>query len=204
LRRREEKYGTKLAFVLRTLVQQRRADPRAKSVVFSQWNRLLQLVERTLVEHGFSVALLFGRHADSELDRFRSGADVTVLLVSMRSGGGAAGLTLTMASTAFILEPSVNVSAAGCCDVVEPQSRRAMAAQIHIEDQAVGRLHRIGQSRRVVVHRVLTQGTVEAKIVRLQDRKRAEAAAKRSVADKTETLNLEEAKFMLQADIETL
>ncbi len=46
---------------------------------------------------------------EAELEQFRLDPTCVVLLVSMRSGGGAAGLTLTMAECGFILEPSVNV-----------------------------------------------------------------------------------------------
>jgi len=46
---------------------------------------------------------------DEQLERYRTDVDSVVLLVSMRSGGGAAGLTLTMATYGFILEPSMNV-----------------------------------------------------------------------------------------------
>lgn len=48
---------------------------------------------------------------EAELEQFRLDPTCVVLLVSMRSGGGAAGLTLTMAECGFILEPSVNVRA---------------------------------------------------------------------------------------------
>lgn len=93
--------------------------------------------------------------SEAELDAFRNDPESTVLLVSMRSGGGAAGLTLTMATYGFILEPSLNVG---------------------IEDQAVGRLHRIGQRRDVTVYRLLTNNTIEGKIIEMQAQKRRAAA----------------------------
>lgn len=46
---------------------------------------------------------------EEELEQFRKDPNSLVLLVNMRSGGGAAGLTLTMATYGFILEPSMNV-----------------------------------------------------------------------------------------------
>jgi SNF2 family DNA or RNA helicase len=92
---------------------------------------------------------------EAELDAFRNDPESTVLLVSMRSGGGAAGLTLTMATYGFILEPSLNVG---------------------IEDQAIGRLHRIGQRRDVTVYRLLTKNTIEGKIIEMQAQKRRAAA----------------------------
>lgn len=48
---------------------------------------------------------------EAQLEQFRKDPSTSVLLVSMRTGGGAAGLTLTMATYGFILEPSLNVSA---------------------------------------------------------------------------------------------
>jgi len=68
---------------------------------------------------------------------------VTVLLVPLRTCGGAAGLTLTVAQTAALLDPAVHAS---------------------LEQQAVGRLHRIGQRRAVSVVRMQAAGTVEERL----------------------------------------
>jgi SNF2 family DNA or RNA helicase len=66
---------------------------------------------------------------------------VRVFLLSLRAG--AAGLTLTAASRVFLLEPGLDPA---------------------IEQQAVARVHRIGQEREVVITRLLVQGSVEAQV----------------------------------------
>ena len=101
--------------MLSKLIEIRAQNPRTKSIVFSQWARLLSLTADALRLNGFTYSYLTGKNRDEELEAFRSDPDSTVLLVSMRSGGGAAGLTLTMATYGFILEPSLNVSLALSC-----------------------------------------------------------------------------------------
>jgi SNF2 family DNA or RNA helicase len=76
-----------------------------------------------------------------------------VLLLSMRSGGhsGAAGLSLTVANHAFIMDPAWNPA---------------------LEDQAIARIARIGQKRETTVWRLLTENTVEDRVVEIATRKR--------------------------------
>ena len=80
-------------------------------------------------------------------------APANVLLLSMRSGGfsGAAGLTLTAANHAFILDPAWNPA---------------------LEDQAVARINRIGQKRPTTIWRLRVEGTVEDHVADIADRKR--------------------------------
>jgi E3 ubiquitin-protein ligase SHPRH len=68
----------------------------------------------------------------------------------MSTAGGAAGLTLTVASTAFLLEPSLNPA---------------------LEAQAAARIYRLGQARPTRVVRLLAEGTVERCILEIQRRK---------------------------------
>ncbi|KAE8396938.1 P-loop containing nucleoside triphosphate hydrolase protein [Aspergillus pseudonomiae] len=87
------------------------------------------------------------RHAATV--HFATDPDCLILLVSMKAGNS--GLNLTAASQVIILDPLWNP---------------------YIEDQAVGRVHRIGQRRPVHVHRILVSNTVEDRILDFQDRKR--------------------------------
>jgi len=137
--------------------------------VFSQWNRLLSLIQEALLANGVGCAMMTGAKRDQQVQQFRRDPATRVLLVSMRSSGGAAGLTLTNANHAFIMEPSINIS---------------------IEDQAHARVHRIGQRRPVTVTRLLTKGTIEEKILELQRRKReaAEVRGQASSRDEQEKL----------------
>jgi SNF2 family DNA or RNA helicase len=123
-----------------------------RALVFSQWTRLLDLVEPRLRAAG----LAFGRLDGSTRDRagvvgaFQREDGPPVLLVSLRAGG--TGLDLTAADHVFLLDPWWNPA---------------------VEDQAADRAHRIGQTRPVLVHRLVTRETVEERILELQARKRA-------------------------------
>jgi len=82
---------------------------------------------------------------EKELESFRYEPTKSVFLVSLRAG--AYGLNLTCASQCIILDPFWNP---------------------FVEDQAIDRIHRIGQSRPVKVHRIVIEGTVEDRILKLQ------------------------------------
>ena len=77
-----------------------------------------------------------------------------VFLLSLKAGG--TGLNLTAADHVFLMDPWWNPA---------------------VEDQAADRAHRIGQENPVLVHRVVARGTVEERILALQDKKRALADA---------------------------
>ena len=96
------------------------------------------------------------------------------MLVSIRAGG--TGLNLTAADHIFILDPWWNPA---------------------VEDQAADRAHRIGQTRPVLVYRLVTQDTVEERILALQDRKRALADAALGGADRATALTREELLTLL-------
>lgn len=87
------------------------------------------------------------REREEELERFKTDPLKTVCLVSLRAG--AYGLNLTCASQCVILDPFWNP---------------------FVEDQAIDRIHRIGQLRPVVVHRIVIEETVEDRILALQEK----------------------------------
>jgi SNF2 family DNA or RNA helicase len=89
------------------------------------------------------------REREEELESFKTDPTKTVCLVSLRAG--AYGLNLTCASQCVILDPFWNP---------------------FVEDQAIDRIHRIGQVKPVVVHRIVIEGTVEDRILALQEKKR--------------------------------
>jgi len=88
-----------------------------------------------------------GREREDQLESFKSDADMTVFLVSLRAG--AYGLNLTCASQCVMLDPFWNP---------------------FVEMQAIDRIHRIGQVRPVKVHRIVIQNTVEDRILALQEK----------------------------------
>ena len=124
-------------------------------LVFSQFTSMLALIEQHLRESGIGHALLTGDTVDrrTPVRRFQAG-DVPVFLVSLKAGG--VGLNLTAADTVIHYDPWWNPA---------------------VEDQATDRAHRIGQDRRVFVHRLITLGTIEEKMEALKERKRALVAS---------------------------
>jgi SNF2 family DNA or RNA helicase len=118
--------------------------------VFSQFTRFLRMARDRLHDEGLTTRYLDGRTRDrqQEIDAFRAG-DGDVFCISLKAGGF--GLTLTEADYVFVLDPWWNPAT---------------------EAQAIDRVHRIGQQRPVHVFRLVSQGTIEEKVVALQERKR--------------------------------
>jgi SNF2 family DNA or RNA helicase len=119
-------------------------------LVFSQFTRFLQIVRDRLDARGLPHAYLDGRTRDRQgcIEEFRSGR-APVFLISLRAGGS--GLNLTEADYVFVLDPWWNPA---------------------VEAQAVDRAHRIGQDKTVMVYRMVAAGTIEEKVMALQERKR--------------------------------
>ena len=126
-----------------------------KVLIFSQFVKMLKLVEREVAARGWGYAMLHGRtkDRDAEVAAFQSG-DLPLFLVSLKAGG--TGLNLTAADTVIIYDPWWNPA---------------------VERQAMDRAHRIGQDKPVFVHRLIAENTVEAAIQRMQARKQALADA---------------------------
>jgi SNF2 family DNA or RNA helicase len=127
-----------------------------KALVFSQFTELLGLLRPRLEAAGLKHEYLDGSTRDRQqrVDRFQQDPDCPLFLVSLKAGG--TGLNLTAADYVFLLDPWWNPAA---------------------EAQATDRAHRIGQTRKVTVYRLITKGTVEARVVELQARKRELADA---------------------------
>jgi SNF2 family DNA or RNA helicase len=127
-----------------------------KALVFSQWTSLLDLVEPMLVAEGHKFTRLDGSTKDRAgvVAEFQDPGGPPVMLLSLKAGG--TGLNLTAADHVFLLDPWWNPAA---------------------EDQAADRAHRIGQDKPVMVYRLVSRDTVEERVLALQARKRALAAA---------------------------
>ena len=120
-----------------------------RALVFSQFTGFLALVRERLDREGIDYCYLDGRTRNRQrvIDRFKSGTD-PVFLISLKAGG--AGLNLTEADYCFLLDPWWNPAT---------------------EQQAIDRIHRIGQQRPVNVYRIVARGTIEEKVVELARRK---------------------------------
>jgi hypothetical protein len=123
-----------------------------RALVFSQWTSMLDLIEPELKAAGISFSRLDGStpNRGDIVTRFQAADGPSVLLMSLKAGG--TGLTLTAADHVFLVDPWWNPS---------------------VEAQAADRAHRIGQDKPVFIYRLVSQGTVEERILKLQDKKRA-------------------------------
>jgi SNF2 family DNA or RNA helicase len=130
-------------------------------LVFTQYVAMARLIEEHLARAGVPHQFLHGgtpvRQRDAMVASFQAGPDaggVPVFLLSLRAGG--TGLNLTRADHVVHVDRWWNPA---------------------VEDQATDRAHRIGQTRAVQVHRLVTQGTVEERVAELLRRKRSLADA---------------------------
>jgi SNF2 family DNA or RNA helicase len=123
-----------------------------KALVFSQFVKHLNIVKNYLDKQGVSYQYLDGSTPaevrQERIDEFQRGAG-DVFLISLKAGG--TGLNLTAADYVIHLDPWWNPA---------------------VEDQATDRAHRIGQQRPVTVYRLVTENTVEEKILKLHETKR--------------------------------
>ncbi|MDR1936130.1 MAG: helicase [Candidatus Accumulibacter sp.] len=124
-------------------------DEGRRILVFSQFTGMLALIEQEMRRAWIDYALLTGDTADREspVRRFQSG-EVPVFLVSLKAGG--VGLNLTSADTVIHYDPWWNPA---------------------VENQATDRAHRIGQDKPVFVYKLIVAGSIEEKILALQERK---------------------------------
>ncbi|MBB5786376.1 SNF2-related protein [Jiangella mangrovi] len=120
-----------------------------RALVFSQFTGFLGLVRARLEAAGIEYCYLDGstRHREQVIAQFKEG-DAPVFLISLKAGGF--GLNLTEADYCFILDPWWNPAT---------------------EAQAVDRTHRIGQTRNVMVYRLIARDTIEQKVMALKERK---------------------------------
>jgi hypothetical protein len=131
-------------------------DGSHRVLIFSQFQMQLREIETCLLARGWDSLRLDGQTVKRQemVARFQAVDGPPVFLISLKAGGY--GLNLTAADTVIHFDPWWNPAA---------------------EAQASDRAHRIGQTQPVTVYRLLTRGTVEEKVLRLQARKRSLAAA---------------------------
>ncbi|GAP85440.1 putative swi snf family DNA-dependent atpase ris1 protein [Rosellinia necatrix] len=131
----------------------RRDFPDEKTLVFSQFTSFLDLMEIPISDDGYNYRRYDGSMSngdrDAAVDDFMKKPEVKVMLVSLRCGN--AGLNLYAATRVIMLDPFWNPS---------------------VEDQAIKRAHRLGQTKPVIAYRILVAQTVEDRILTLQEKKR--------------------------------
>ena len=122
-----------------------------KVVIFFNFIAGIELVGDRLAELGIDYATMTGSTRDRRavIERFQQDAHCRALLMTLKTGG--VGLNLTVADTVYIFEPWWNKAA---------------------EEQAINRLHRIGQKAKVMSYALITRDTIEEKIRLLQQQKK--------------------------------
>lgn len=122
-----------------------------KVLVFSQFVKMLDIIEAYLARIGMKYVVLTGKSMNREeiVDKFQNDKQVKIFLISLKAGGF--GLNLTAADYVFHYDPWWNPA---------------------VEMQATDRTHRIGQDKNVFVYKFITKNTVEEKILQLQEKKR--------------------------------
>ncbi len=129
-------------------------DDGHRLLVFSQFTSLLALLRAELDEQGLPYCYLDGatpqKQRQAEVDRYNHSPDIPVFLISLKAGG--TGLNLTGADTVVHFDPWWNPA---------------------VEAQATDRAHRIGQKRVVTSYKLICTGTVEEKVLHMQQTKRA-------------------------------
>jgi SNF2 family DNA or RNA helicase len=122
-----------------------------KTVIFSQYTRMLGILRDDLAQRGIPFAYLDGSSKNrlNIVNQFNEDQNTPVFLVSLKAGGS--GLNITGADTVIHYDMWWNPA---------------------VENQATDRVHRIGQKRSVSSYKLITLGTIEEKILNMQNRKR--------------------------------
>jgi len=143
-------YSTKIEAVVRRIKWIQQQDDTNKVLVFSTWQEALRLTSRALCDNDILFKHSEGdkRKFQENLSVFQNSFDYNVLLLPLHSG--AKGLNIIEATHVILVEPALNPGD---------------------ELQAVGRVHRIGQTKPTFVHRFIIKGTVEEKMYDLRKSK---------------------------------
>jgi SNF2 family DNA or RNA helicase len=123
-----------------------------KALVFSQFLGMLSLIKDELEKQKIPYVYFDGSTTSTErekaIQRFQHEDDCRVFLISLKAGG--VGLNLTAADYVYLVDPWWNPA---------------------VEQQAIDRTHRIGQTKNIFAYRMICKDTIEEKIMKLQERK---------------------------------
>lgn len=149
-----------------------------KALIFSQFLGMLALIKAKLDELGVKYEYFDGSTSapdrQTAIESFQNDDEVRVFLISLKAGG--VGLNLTAADYVYIVDPWWNPA---------------------VEQQAIDRTHRIGQTKNIFAYRMICKDTIEDKILQLQEKKRA--LAKDIISDDSsfvKTLTREDVEYL--------
>ncbi|KAH7083774.1 SNF2 family N-terminal domain-containing protein [Paraphoma chrysanthemicola] len=171
--------SAKTQALLTHLKRVRREDKTTKSVVFSQFTSFLDLIEPALLRDHIPILRFDGSLSQKArahiLTEFTSSSKPYVLLLSLRAGG--VGLNLTCARNVFMMDPWWSFA---------------------VEAQAIDRVHRMGQEGEVRVVRFVVEGSIEEKMLRIQERKKFIASSLGMMSDEEKRVQrIEDIKELL-------
>lgn len=148
----EKLYGDESSKIEVLIEQIENKSPVHKILVFSQFVSMLELIKGELEKRNIGYEYLTGSTKDREavVGNFQNNVNIRVFLISLKAGG--TGLNLTEADYVYLVDPWWNPA---------------------VENQAIDRSYRIGQKKNVVAVRLICPDTLEEKIVKLQEAKRA-------------------------------
>jgi hypothetical protein len=126
--------------------------PGHKMLVFSQFVGMLDLIKLELEARNISFVYLTGasKNRQALVEQFQNDASIRIFLISLKAGG--TGLNLTQADYVYLVDPWWNPA---------------------VENQAIDRSHRIGQTQNVTAIRLISPDTIEEKMIKMQESKRA-------------------------------
>lgn len=146
--------STKIETLVEMLSSMRGEGRVPKSIVFSQFVNFLEILRWRLERAGFRCVKIYGSMTISQrkaaIAEFNANPDITVFLISLKAGGIA--LNLTEAENVFIMDLWWNPA---------------------VEEQAMDRIHRIGQFRPIRIYRIIIEDSIESRVLLLQKKKKA-------------------------------
>ncbi|PNP41882.1 hypothetical protein TGAMA5MH_06060 [Trichoderma gamsii] len=172
--------SSKIELLVHELHKLRSDNATHKSIIFSQFTTMLQLIEWRLRRAGITTVMLDGSMTPAQrqasIEHFMNNIDVECFLVSLKAGGVA--LNLTEASRVFIIDPWWNPAA---------------------EWQSADRCHRIGQTRPCTITRLCIEDSVESRMVLIQEKKTSMIHSTVNSDDKAmDTLSPEDMQFLFR------
>lgn len=173
----EDYQGQSGKLELLKVILERARESGQRILIFSQFVGMLDLVEKILDKAKVDYFTIKGStpaRERQEISRAFNQGQGDVVLISLKAGG--VGLNLTGADTVFLLDLWWNPA---------------------VEEQAIGRAHRMGQQNAVQVYRFITKGSIEEKIFELQESKRNLLESVLNAGRPSEALSLDEVKDIL-------
>ncbi|KAK9248980.1 SNF2 family N-terminal domain-containing protein [Lipomyces tetrasporus] len=177
LRRYKPQSSAKISRLLSKLRTIRQEEPDTKSVVFSQFTSFLDCIQDSLQRDRYKCLRIDGSTQQRErarvLERFKTEKKEVVLLLSLKTGG--VGLNLVSANKVFMMDPWWSFA---------------------VESQAIDRIHRIGQTQSVSVYRFIVKGSVEERMLKIQDRKKFLASSLGMSEDQRKMQRIDDIKLL--------